>query len=105
MIVEAGTLRSELVHKFNCGWILDSVKPESIRKLLLNISGNPDLYQKRVHAVRVANSRLNISWESMSEKLIRIYDAPPLVPHTSPFDGKAAERTTNAIVEELGIPV
>ena len=101
MVVEAGTLRSELVNKFECGWILDKLEPESICKLILNIAGNANLYQKRVQAIRVANSRLNISWENMSEKLIRIYDALP-IPRNSPFDnGKTAETNTNAIVEKL----
>jgi glycosyltransferase involved in cell wall biosynthesis len=77
MIVEAGTLRSKLVDKFSCGWILNSLDAESIRKLLLDIYGNPNLYRKTVQAVRVANSILDISWENMSEKLIRIYDALP----------------------------
>jgi glycosyltransferase involved in cell wall biosynthesis len=74
MIVEARTLRSELVNKFDCGWVLNRLESESISKLLLDISANPDLYQSRVQATRLANSKLNISWERMSEELVRIYD-------------------------------
>jgi len=78
VIVEQGTLRAKLVRELGCGIVLENDDPEYVSQVILSLANNPDRSRKMCAEAKSACTALKFDWETMSEKLIRIYRRLPL---------------------------
>jgi glycosyltransferase involved in cell wall biosynthesis len=73
VVVESETFRATLVERFRCGVVLDSDDPRDVASQILSIMDDPDRHREMCSQAKKAASRMGLSWEAMSAKLIRIY--------------------------------
>jgi len=74
VIVERETVRANLVRQFNCGLVLEGDDPNQVAQTILSLANHrDDLHRMSLEAKR-AWERLDLNWESMSVRLLAIYE-------------------------------
>lgn len=72
VIVDRGTLRAQLVRRFECGLVLEEDNPGQVAEAVVALAKNP----ARHHLMSVAareGATLEFNWEESSQKLVSVY--------------------------------
>lgn len=95
VIVENGTLRAQLVTKFECGLVLMEENPEYVAEAIVALAKDP----ARHHLMSVAareGATLEFNWEETSRKLVSVYTRLCSGRTSAPEDDYAQTRQTIA---------
>lgn len=74
VIVEAPSIRAELVEEYGCGLVLRKDDPHVVSHAILRLATHPDEYHIMCARAQYASNKLGFDWETVSEKLINIYE-------------------------------
>jgi glycosyltransferase involved in cell wall biosynthesis len=73
--VGSGTLCAKLVTDLKCGIVLENDDPKQVAQAILSLEENRNLHQDLCARARFASISLGFDWETMSQRLIAVYDS------------------------------
>jgi glycosyltransferase involved in cell wall biosynthesis len=74
VLVDPGTMRATLVNRYGCGLVLQSDDSDSISRTIDSLAHNRLQHQTMCSRAKDAVDSGNFKWETMSAKLIGLYD-------------------------------
>jgi glycosyltransferase involved in cell wall biosynthesis len=73
VLVESGTFRANMVERFKCGVVLTGEDPSDVAQVVTSIANNIDWHLELCSNARKATREMNLTWEAMSAKLVKVY--------------------------------